>query len=65
MLSKAVKSHWRLAYRMFLKAIKVTFQDFNQNKKARAYINKIQPDLYAQRRMEKIHNEEQFRGQNE
>jgi len=57
MLSTAVKSHWRLAYRMFLKAIKVTFQDFNQNRKARAYINKIQPDLYAKKRIENIFSE--------
>lgn len=50
MLSLAAKSHWRLAYSLFKKALKVTLQDIKQQFKARYYINKVSDDILDQRR---------------
>ncbi|MEM4313419.1 MAG: hypothetical protein QXH95_05140 [Thermoplasmata archaeon] len=49
MLSIAVKSHWKLAFKTFIKAIKVTLQDINQIRKSRKYQNKIIDDLCERR----------------
>ncbi len=50
MLSLAAKSHWKMAFRATLKAIKVTLQDFNQIRKSRKYHNKIIDDLDRRRK---------------
>ncbi|MEG8946627.1 hypothetical protein [Rosettibacter firmus] len=54
MLSLSVKSHWRLAYRTFLKAIKVTLQDIKQQFKAQKYRMHIIDDLDEQRYFFKV-----------
>ncbi|MEP0860587.1 MAG: hypothetical protein HRF52_04015 [Ignavibacterium sp.] len=50
MLSLAVKSHWKLASRAFIKALKVTFQELNQIRKSRKYHNKVIDDLDRKRK---------------
>lgn len=49
MISKAVKSHWKLAYRTFIKAIKVTLIDIKQIFNAKRYSFNIEDDLDRQR----------------
>jgi len=49
MISKAVKSHWKLAYRTIKKAIKVTLIDMKQVLIAKKYSFKIADDLERQR----------------
>lgn len=49
MISKAVKSHWKLAWRTLLKAVKVTLQDIKQNFKAFLYTAKVSDYLSQQR----------------
>lgn len=50
MLSLAVKSHWKMALRAFIKAIKVTFQELNQVRKSRKYHNRVIDDLDRKRK---------------
>jgi hypothetical protein len=50
MLSLAVKSHWKMALRAFIKAIKVTFQELNQVRKSRKYHMKVIDDLDRRRK---------------
>lgn len=50
MVSLAVKTHWKLAYKSVKKAIKVSFQELNQFRKARKYHNKIIDDLDRRRK---------------
>ncbi len=51
MISKAAKTHWRLAYKSIKKALKVTLQDILQQFKARKHINKIYVDNLEQRKL--------------
>ncbi|MEJ5351937.1 MAG: hypothetical protein WHS65_10120 [Melioribacteraceae bacterium] len=57
MISLAVKSHWKLAYRTFKKAIKVTLQDIKQIFNAHNYNYKISDDIDKQRYFYKIYEE--------
>ncbi|WP_337871603.1 hypothetical protein [Ignavibacterium sp.] len=50
MLSLAAKTHWKLALNSIKKAIKVTFQDIYQNRKARKYQSRIIDDLIIKRK---------------
>lgn len=50
MISIAVKSHWKLALRAFIKALKVTLQELNQVRKSRKYHNKVIDDLDRRRK---------------
>lgn len=50
MFSLAVKSHWKMAYRAFIKAVKVTLQDVNQIRKSRKYHAKVIDDLDRRRK---------------
>lgn len=50
MLSLAVKSHWKMAYRAIKSAIKVTLQDLNQVRKSRKYHNRVIDDLDRKRK---------------
>lgn len=54
MISLAIKSHWRLAYRSFKKAIKVTLQEIKQSIKAHNYSFRMADDLDKQRYFYKI-----------
>lgn len=48
-LSKAVKSHWKIAFFSLKRALRVTLQDLKQVIKASRYRNKIEYDLNNQR----------------
>lgn len=50
MMSLAVKSHWKMALRAFIRAIKVTFQELNQVRKSRKYHMKVIDDLDRRRK---------------
>jgi len=50
MISIAVKSHWKLALRAFIKALKVTLQELNQVRKSRKYHAKVIDDLDRRRK---------------
>lgn len=49
-MSLAVKSHWKMALRAFIRAIKVTFQELNQVRKSRKYHMKVIDDLDRRRK---------------
>mgnify|MGYP007100544387 CR=1 FL=1 len=49
MISRAVKSHWKLVWRTFNKAVKVTLQDIKQSVKAVFYSAKKSDYLSQQR----------------
>lgn len=57
MLSLAVKSHWKMAYRAIKSAIKVTLQDLNQVRKSRKYHNRVIDDLDRKRKFFELERE--------
>lgn len=57
MLSLAVKSHWKLALRAFLKALKVTLQEINQIRKSKKYHNKVIDDIDRRRKFFELERE--------
>ncbi|MCC7158856.1 MAG: hypothetical protein IT281_04900 [Ignavibacteria bacterium] len=48
-MNQQIKSHWRLAWRTFVKAIKVTIDTIKEDHRARKYRLKIAPDLRSQK----------------
>lgn len=47
-MNQQIKSHWRLAWRSFVKAIQVTIDTIKEDRRARSYRLKIAPDLRSQ-----------------
>lgn len=48
-MNQQIKSHWRLAWRSFVKAVQVTVDILKEDHRARKYRLKIAPDLRSQR----------------
>lgn len=54
MINQQVKSHWRIAWSSFKRAVKVTIQVIAENHRARKYLLKIDPDINASRHFFKL-----------
>lgn len=48
-MNQQIKSHWRLAWRSFKLAIKVTLNTIAEDRRARRHQLKIAPDLRSQK----------------
>lgn len=48
-MNKAVKTHWKLAWRAFGKAVKVTLQTFFAMLRAKRYLLKVEDDIAKRR----------------
>lgn len=48
-MNQAIKSHWKLAYRCLVKAIKVTFQTIRAMHRAKIYTTNASIEILKQR----------------
>ena len=48
-MNQQIKSHWRLAWNTFVKAIRVTIDTIKENRRARKYMLDVAPDIRSQR----------------